>query len=66
MQIKTLMEVEQSRLRREALVKEQKGLDAWFLSSRFERVRCEDENFPREHRFVIEDCGTTRAKSSQE
>lgn len=48
MQIKTLMEAEQSRLRREALVKEQKALDAWFLSSRADRLRCEDENFPRE------------------
>jgi flagellar export protein FliJ len=48
MQVKTLIDAEESRLRREALAQEQKRLDAWFLSSRSDRLRCEDENFPRE------------------
>jgi flagellar export protein FliJ len=65
MQVYTLMEAEESRLRREALVKEQKGLDAWFLSSRLDRLRCEDENFPREQQLSTECCGTARAESIQ-
>lgn len=66
LQIKTLMEAEESRARRETLLKEQKGLDAWFLLSRPDRVYGENENSLREHHVSMEPRGTARARNSRE
>jgi flagellar biosynthesis chaperone FliJ len=67
LQIEVLAEAEDARLRNEARVGEQKGLDAWFLSSWTNRCTLhEDENFPRKRNGSREDSGMAHAKKIQE
>jgi flagellar export protein FliJ len=67
LQIEVLAEAEDTRLRNEARVREQKRLDAWFLFSRANRYTLhEDENFPRKPNGSGEDSGMAHAKKVQE
>jgi flagellar export protein FliJ len=67
LQIETVLEAEDARRRREARLREQKALDAWFLSSRFTRHTVPaDENFQRELGAGIQNDGTVRAASIEE
>ena len=67
LQIETVLEKDDARDRREAHVREQKTLDAWFLSSGpVRRTVHADENFQREPRNGAKHDGTVRATSNEE
>jgi flagellar export protein FliJ len=64
LQMETLVEAAETHERREALTREQKTMDRWFLSSKPQRLRVhEDENFQREQPLLAEHNGTPHAKS---
>ncbi len=66
-QIETVLERDQARDRREAHIREQKTLDAWFLSSGpVRRTVHADENSQREPRNGARHDGTVRATSNEE
>jgi flagellar export protein FliJ len=67
LQIETVLETEDARWRREAQIREQKTLDAWFLSSRpVRRTINADENSHRESRNGTRHDGIVRATSIEE
>ena len=66
LQIRTLVEANERRRQHDAQVREQKRLDAWFISVRPDQVRSDDENFPRELPFSSDHVGTTRANNTEE
>ena len=67
LQIDLLAKAEEARSRNEARAGEQKGLDAWFLSSwASQRTLHEDENFLRKRDRNREDSGIAHAKKIQE
>ncbi len=64
LQIETVLETEDARRRRESQIREQKTLDAWFLSSRpLRRTANADENSQREPGNGSGHDGTVRATS---
>jgi flagellar biosynthesis chaperone FliJ len=67
LQIETVLETEEARRKREAQIREQKKLDAWFLSSRLVlRTVNADENSQREPGNGTGHDGTVRATSIEE
>jgi flagellar export protein FliJ len=64
LQMETLVEAAETQERRKTLIREQKMMDRWFLSSR-PRPTAEhiDESFQRAQPVLAECSGTTRAKS---
>jgi flagellar export protein FliJ len=67
LQIETVLETEDARRRREAQIREQKTLDAWFLSSRpVRRTVNADENSQRKPGNGTRHDGTVRATSIEE
>jgi hypothetical protein len=64
LQMETLVEAAATQERRKTLIREQKMMDRWFLSSRPRPiVEPTDESFQREQPALAECSGTTRAKS---
>jgi hypothetical protein len=64
LQMETLVEAAESQERRKTLVREQKMIDRWFLSSRPQPIAEHiGESFQREQPALAECGGTTRAKS---
>jgi flagellar export protein FliJ len=67
LQMETVLEAEDARRKRDAQLRAQKALDAWFLSSRSIRRSVQaDESFQRELRALTEHDGTPRATSIEE
>jgi flagellar export protein FliJ len=67
LQIETVLETEHARRRREVQIREQKTLDAWFLSSRPVLLTVHaDENFQREPGNGARHDGTARATGIEE
>jgi hypothetical protein len=64
LQMETLVEAAESQESRKTLIREQKMMDRWFLSSRPQPIAEQtDESFQRERPALAECSGTTRAKS---
>jgi hypothetical protein len=63
LQMEAAIDAHDVKSRYEARLREQKKLDAWFLSLRPERSRHKDENFPRELQCNGGHCGTEGAES---
>jgi flagellar biosynthesis chaperone FliJ len=62
LQIETLVDAQEARSRREAQSREQKTIDGWFLTSRFESLAARShENFQREVPGPVEGDGAVRA-----
>lgn len=64
LQMETLVEAAETQDRRKTLIREQKMMDRWFLSSRPRPIAEQtDESFQREQPALAECSGTMRAKS---
>jgi flagellar export protein FliJ len=67
LQMETVVETAEAKLRREILAREQKRLDGWFLSSRPQKLAAPaDENSQRETQRAAKRDGTARADSVHE
>jgi hypothetical protein len=63
MQMEAVIDAHSIKSEHEARLREQKKLDAWFLTSRPEYLGYKDENFPREQQCNSGHCGTASAET---